>query len=72
MAVKVLEDKIKYVKRCHCGALLEFEYDDIRFSEVGKFCYEDTVGYITCPNCHKDVYLGSVDELYKLKKNKAN
>ena len=70
MAVKVLENKIKYLKRCHCGALLEFEYDDIRLSEVGKFCYEDTVGYITCPNCHEDVYLGSVDELYKLKKEK--
>ena len=49
MAVKVLENKIKYLNRCRCGALLEFEYDDIRFSEVGKFCYEDTVGYITCP-----------------------
>lgn len=68
MAVKVLENNIKYLKRCHCGALLEFEYDDIRFSEVGKFCYEDTVGYITCPNCLEGVYLGSVDELYKLKK----
>lgn len=70
MAVKVLENKIKYLKRCSCGALLEFEYDDIRFSEVFEFFYEDTEGYITCPNCHKDEYLGSVDELYKLKKEK--
>ena len=70
MAVKVLENKIKYLKRCSCGALLEFEYDDIRFSEVIEFFYEDTEGYITCPNCHKDEYLGSVDELHKLKKEK--
>ena len=70
MAVKVLENKIKYLKRCSCGALLEFEFDDIRFSEVFEFCYEVTEGYITCPNCHKDEYLGSVDELYKLKKEK--
>lgn len=72
MAIRIIENKKTYLKRCSCGALLEFEYDDIRVEEVYQFCDVPWIscGYITCPNCLKQVYLGDMSKLNALAKNK--
>ena len=71
IAIRIIENKKTYLKRCSCGALLDFEYDDIRVEEMYKSCDDGWVcGYITCPNCLKQVYLGDMSKLTALAKNK--
>ena len=63
MAIKVLETKKSFIKRCTCGALLQFEKSDLHIIECGKSGYEYYMGYLYCPVCKIELCVGELDRL---------
>lgn len=60
--IKVIEEKKTYTFRCHCDALLSYEWQDLEQEEGGKFCYEYIAYYIRCPKCGSRNFIKSVDK----------